>query len=436
MKKTLKKITKDEIEYTILDLPNTGVFKYEIVQKMGSNIEKMIEKFDPTINKEVFGVSHLIEHMCFKESRDYTTEEIKEMLKDFGVYNASTSQERVNYYYKGTMDDLDKIVSLTNNIAFNNLTKVPEEEFKLEREVVYNEAKLYYDDDHAKFSFDETSTTFGLDLRDNVLGSLETIMALELQDLIKIKKIMNIKENQAVNIAYDSNVISEAELLEKISKDIESYELEGSTEQWELYKESFPEMGTGIKEIPTEAEQVMYAYTFDMGDIDRMHVSKTLDFLNDFSKHSLTEEVREKRGLTYHIGAGRLRMGRKDYFQVSCNISDGHEQQLMEGITEAIDKTQIELNKENFEKYKKTTKTKRKLSLLDLNSYMPYIWLINENKHFYNKYKEVLENNIDDVFEMTDEDYTLEKAQEILAKIKTKIENKEGSEVWGKKVVN
>jgi len=436
MKKTLKKRTIAGIEYTVLDLPNTGIFQYEVVQKMGSNIEKIMKKYDSAYNKEVYGVSHLIEHMCFKESRDYTTDDIKQMLKDYGVYNASTSQERVNYYYKGTMEDVEDIISLTNNIAFNDLKKVPQEEFELEREVVFNEAKLYYDDDHAKFSFDETTVTFGLDIRDNILGSLETIMGLELEDLIKIKKIMNVKENQAVNIAYDSSVMSEDELLNKISKEIAAYALESSRDKCETYKEGFPEMKKGEREIPTDAEQVMYSFTFDMEGHDPMHVSKTLGFLNDFSKHSLTEEVREKRGLTYNIGTGAVRMGRKEYYQVYCNISEGHEKALMEGIKEAMDKTKIELKDENFKKFKKSRNTQRKLAFLNLNSYMRYIWVINENKGFYERYKDELAKDLDGIFEKLDNDYTLEIAEKILVDIVNKFETKEGSEVWGKKAIN
>jgi predicted Zn-dependent peptidase len=425
--KKITKISSNGLNYTFLSLPNTNIFQYEVVQKMGANLERVVE-----YKKPLFGISHLIEHMCFKQGMDYTTEEIKEMLKEYGVYNASTDYDRVNYYYKGTAENTETIVNLVNNIAFNDLTKVPEDEFKLERDVVYNEAKLYYDDDHQKFNFDQHAIGFGLDIRDNVLGDLETISGFELEDLIMMKALMNAKENQSINVIYDSKLVTPQELVELIEGNLIKFNLLSNQEVERLYEKSFTELATGVKEIETEAEQTLYSFTFDMPSINRLYVNKTLDFLNDYSKHSLTEEVRESRGLTYHIGSGSFRMYNRDYYHIYCDITAGNEEKLMEGIMDAIDKTLPQLNQENFDKFKKSLKTKRQLAYLNLNKYMQLVWDINENKPMFDHYEDLFTSNVDLVFDKIDEDFTLETALAILVTLRMKFQLKTGFEIWGK----
>lgn len=432
MKKKITQITSNGIKYTFLNLPGSEVFKYEVVQKVGSNIERIIERVEPSINKSIYGISHLIEHLSFKKGKDFTTSEITSMLKKYGVYNASTDFDHINYYYQGTMTDINTIVKLVNNIAFNDLTKVPKEEFVLERDVVFNEAKLYYDDDHSKFSFDETTHIFGLHINDNVLGSLETIKGIELEECIKIKAIMNIKENQSINIVFDGTLLTSNEIIEIIEADLLSLNLKEDTKNILTdYKSGFPSLSLGEITIYTEAEQTLYSTTFQI-DENRILVNKTLNFLTNFSKHSLTEEVREKRGLTYHIGSGSFRVGQKDYYSIHCNITKGNEITLEEAITIAIDKTLDELTDSNFEDFMKSSAIKRKLSLLNLNSYSSILWDINENKLLKDKYAKSFAEDIDKTLNDIDSDIKVDDLKRILLKIKGLFKNNDIAKSWGK----
>lgn len=433
MKKTLRKIKSNGIDYTFLNLPNTEVFKYEVVQKIGGNIERILGGYGDDFTKRMYGASHLIEHMSFKQGIDYNTEAIKELLKEFGECNASTDHEEVRYYCKGLMQHREGIVNLINNIALNDLTKVPEEEFLVERDIVCNEAKIYYDNPHTKFYFDETTSTFGLDIENNVIGSLATIKGLDLNDLVRLKGLVNARENQSINVVYDGTLVSESELLEGIEENLKKFNLTSMPEVEGVYVKNLPKMVQGVRSIHTAAEQVLYSFTFEMPGENRTDVLKALDFFNDFSRYSLTEEVREKRGLTYHIGSSSLRMGRKDYYQIYCDIEPGNEGELLEGVSEAFEKSILELDEATFEKFKTAMLMRRKLGFLDLNKYMSYIREVNENVEFYERHRVDFEEDMDRVVNRLDEEFVLDKARSILEDARAKFLAKEGSEVWGVK---
>ena len=97
---------------------------------MGSNIEKVYENRH---NKNVYGISHLVEHLSFRSPKDYTSEELLEKLKSEGTYNASTDHDRINYWFKTTTDRTKLAINLISNVALNNLSKISDEEFQIEK---------------------------------------------------------------------------------------------------------------------------------------------------------------------------------------------------------------------------------------------------------------------------------------------------------------
>ena len=95
--------------------------------------------------KEINGISHFLEHMCFKgtEKRP-TSKEISHELDALGCqYNAFTSNEYTGYYMKGDAKKIGKIFEIISDIYLNST--FPEKEIEKEKGVIIEEINMYED---------------------------------------------------------------------------------------------------------------------------------------------------------------------------------------------------------------------------------------------------------------------------------------------------
>lgn len=91
------------------------------------------------------GISHLLEHMVFKGTEEFSGQELNERVPALGgLWNAYTSTDRTVYHIDGPAEHwrefLHLLVQLTLHPSF------PEEEFERERDVIRREMAMYDDD--------------------------------------------------------------------------------------------------------------------------------------------------------------------------------------------------------------------------------------------------------------------------------------------------
>src|SRR3990167_8019848 len=95
--------------------------------------------------KDVNGISHFLEHMCFKGTKKRPkTIDITGELDGIGAsYNAFTSGETTGYYAKAEARHLDKILDVVSDIYLNPV--FDPKEIEKERGVVIEEINMYED---------------------------------------------------------------------------------------------------------------------------------------------------------------------------------------------------------------------------------------------------------------------------------------------------
>ena len=77
--RTFKSINYNGRVYNLLTLPNTNFFKFEIINKYGSHIERIYKE---RTGKNVFGISHFIEHLGFRATKDFDTATLLKLIKN------------------------------------------------------------------------------------------------------------------------------------------------------------------------------------------------------------------------------------------------------------------------------------------------------------------------------------------------------------------
>lgn len=90
------------------------------------------------------GLSHFLEHLMFKGSKNYTGDELSRRVENMGGYiNAATSKEYTVYYINIQKDGVEETIKMLADVMEHPL--FPQEEIDKERKVVIEEIQRYSD---------------------------------------------------------------------------------------------------------------------------------------------------------------------------------------------------------------------------------------------------------------------------------------------------
>ncbi len=159
------------------------------------------------------GISHFLEHMVFKGTRDYDAETLASAVQAAGGHwNAYTSFDRTVYYIDGPADSLAMFLKTLSGLVFFPI--IPESEFKKEKDVIRREIDMGLDDPDNAASRLLFSTAFTLDPRRHpVIGHRHLFDAITYQDLIGYHQARYTPDRCFVVISGDFEVANAREML-------------------------------------------------------------------------------------------------------------------------------------------------------------------------------------------------------------------------------
>ena len=149
-------------------------------------------------NKENNGIAHFLEHMFFKGSKKYPTQEIVSTTIEGlgGVWNAFTSKHYTRYYIKGATEHFEKMIDILSDILLQ--PKFEEKEIIKEKGVVIEEINMYEDQPQARVGeLFENLIYAGNPLGMDVIGNKETVTNFSRQTIINYKESLY-KPNNAI----------------------------------------------------------------------------------------------------------------------------------------------------------------------------------------------------------------------------------------------
>lgn len=161
------------------------------------------------------GVSHFIEHMLFKGTKNRTAKEIAESIDNIGgQINAFTSKECTCYYAKVLDSHIDVAIDVLSDMLFNSL--FDEDEISKEKSVVYEEIKMYEDSPEDLVHDLLSQTIFNKNsLSLPILGSRESLEKLTRESIINYFESFYIPSNTVISIAGNFNLNATIKLIEK-----------------------------------------------------------------------------------------------------------------------------------------------------------------------------------------------------------------------------
>ncbi len=151
------------------------------------------------------GLSHLLEHMVFKGTRDFDADSLAATVQAAGGHwNAYTTYDRTVYFIDGPADSLEVFLKALTGLVF--FPQLPEAEFEKEKDVIRREIDMGLDDpDHAatRLLF---ATAFVLDPRRHpVIGHRHLFDSLRYPDLTQYHRLRYSPDHAVVVISGDFN---------------------------------------------------------------------------------------------------------------------------------------------------------------------------------------------------------------------------------------
>src|SRR3989338_7305596 len=201
-KKTLKNglriITvpmKDNPTVTVLVLVETGS-KYE--------------------TKELSGISHFLEHMCFKGTtvRPRGIDISKELDAMGSAYNAFTAQEYTGYYAKSDAKHFRQIFDVVSDIYLNST--FPDAEIEKEKGVIIEEINMYEDMPHRHVQDLVMKLLYGNQPAGwNIAGEKKNILKMKREDFVQYKRQHYLPEATVLIVAGS---VTEKEVMKEVKK--------------------------------------------------------------------------------------------------------------------------------------------------------------------------------------------------------------------------
>ncbi|HEY0042182.1 MAG TPA: pitrilysin family protein, partial [Flavisolibacter sp.] len=169
-----------------------------------ATIEIAVKNGAYTEGPEYSGLSHLFEHMFFKANKDYPDQEkfLKRTQELGAIWNGTTGEERVNYYFTFDRDSLDAGLKFMN--AAIRFPIYREEDMQKERPVVDGEFQRAESDPGFQLWYETSKKVWGdLMTRKNPIGDHDVINSATPAKMMTIKDKYYLPNNSILVICGD-----------------------------------------------------------------------------------------------------------------------------------------------------------------------------------------------------------------------------------------
>ena len=301
---------KDNPAVTVLVLVETGS-KYE--------------------TKEINGISHFLEHMCFKGTKKRPTAlAISTELDEVGAnYNAFTGHEYTGYYAKVDKNHFDKALDVVSDIYLNQV--FDEKEIDKERGPVIEEINMIADTPMRQVADNFVTLLYGDQPAGMpIAGPKENIRTLTREDFIQYRKDHYVPEATVVVI---SGAVEQDVAMEKVKAIFSGMEKNPKKGKLPVSESQSEPMLHIAKKDSDQTHLVLGVRAYDRFDERRYALEVLATALGDGMSSRLFSKVREQMGAAYYVKAGADMYTDHGYLMAWAGVGNAR---LLESIEDII----------------------------------------------------------------------------------------------------
>ena len=334
---------------------------------IGVNIGSLYE------DEKELGMSHFVEHMLFKGTKNRSNEQLNRELEFLGGdYNAYTDYISTVYSITCLDEEFEKGIELLSDMVLNS--SFDEKEMKKEKGVVLSEIKSDKDDIEDlsisrthEYAFDKSA------LRNSIAGTEEHVKGFKRKQVYDFYKKYYTPDNCViVTVSAFSH-----EQMQKIITDLFGKWEGKSHKKAKIIKEENKNIVKTTYKSQIEQGTITYLYAFkEVCEKDKLPLKILSYKLAESSNSILFRELREERGLAYDVYS---QMDLDENVN-TMNIFTSVREESIDEVIEVIDKAILDIKNRdiNFDEdmlcmMKKTHKTGVVSTLEDCSSLCSYV---------------------------------------------------------------
>lgn len=289
-------------------------------------------RYEEKVNK---GIAHLIEHLCFKGTKKYSGNKIKETIEGLGgSLNAFTSEEFTCYLTKIIVKHMGLALDILSDMVLEPLFRLPD--LEKEKTVILEEIKMYRDLPQAYVNelLDELlwpNHPLGM----NLAGTLESVSKINHHQLLDFHHKFYHPSNIVLCITGN---IEHREIFNKISNIFSKAKQKPSLS---FQKAEIGRRKTGTKFFYKETEQSHLAIgylAYRRNHPDKHAVSLLHIILGANMSSRLFDKLREKKGLAYEIGTQPRYLYDTGAFNIHAGVDNQKVIPAVNAILEEVNK--------------------------------------------------------------------------------------------------
>lgn len=290
--------------------------------------------------KEINGLSHFLEHLCFKGTKNRPQPGMiaKELDAIGAEYNAFTAQESTSYYAKARNKDIDRILDIVSDLYLNPLFNP--EEINKERGVIIEEINMYEDTPMRRVHELFTTLLYGDQPAGwDIAGRKEVIERLQRDDFLKYRSEHYLAKSTVVVVAgnFDENAVveriraafSEIPDTRKAGK-IKTVESQAKPQALVKYKKS------------DQTHLVLGVRAFDIFDRRRFALELIAGILGSGMSSRLFKHVRDELGAAYYVSASSDLYSDHGYLAAAAGVDHRKIDTVIKTILEEFERFAVE----------------------------------------------------------------------------------------------
>jgi len=283
------------------------------------------------------GVSHFLEHLLFKGTKNYKTGEIDKIIESKGGRsNAATSKDFTHFHITIPSKDAETAIKLNADMLIN--AAIPEAELKKERKVVIEEIRRSEDSPDSQ-------------LFDNLIGLIfkthpyryETLGTQKIIETIPRKEILAYYHKYYVPSNMTTVVVGDVDTQKILCVLEENYKTEVSHK---VILPKFTREATSLKpQTKIAREKVNFGYIFmgfkgvPMTDIKESYaLDLAASILGGGKSSRLYQDLKEKQNIVSFIDAGHYSLRDDSIFYVSADFEPSKYQIVKASIEKELKK--------------------------------------------------------------------------------------------------
>jgi len=240
----------------------------------------------------VKGISHFIEHLVFKGTKNRTVQEIPQQIESKGgILNAFTGEEITAYWNKLPSKHFELGADISIDLVSNPLFE--KGALERERKVILEEIKMYHDNPSTHVLEKVKEMLYEKPFSMSIAGTHQTVLGLSRQRIIDLFNLIYTTNNMVFSVVGNTTwnkVLEQARKFPKTQNEISHVPILPKSEE-------LIEKRKGID----QAHEVLGFHMPKLNNKNRYAAEIFDSILGGGMSSRLFQEVREKRGLCYAI---------------------------------------------------------------------------------------------------------------------------------------